>query len=134
MPRWKSTTSLRSTITACCEELPPELHRTPFVTQRIGVTLGIIFAGEVGWKARREYTVMGDEVNLAARLMTKAQPGQILICERIYERVRDLIRGRKNRAAASEGQKPAGAGLRRQECSCARDHCRFFIADAIYRA
>ncbi len=71
------------------EELPPELHREPFVTQRIGVTLGIIFAGEVGWKARREYTVMGDEVNLAARLMTKAQPGQILISERVYERVRE---------------------------------------------
>ncbi|MFN8447902.1 MAG: adenylate/guanylate cyclase domain-containing protein [Anaerolineae bacterium] len=37
------------------EELPPERRREPFVTQRIGVTLGIIFAGEVGWKARREY-------------------------------------------------------------------------------
>ena len=71
------------------EELPPEQHRDSFVTQRIGVTLGIIFAGEVGWKARREYTVMGDEVNLAARLMTKAKPGQILISERVYERVRD---------------------------------------------
>jgi class 3 adenylate cyclase len=71
------------------EELPPELHRETFVTQRIGITLGVIFAGEVGWKARREYTVMGDEVNLAARLMSKAQPGQILISERVYERVRD---------------------------------------------
>lgn len=73
------------------EELPPERRREPLVTQRIGVTLGIIFAGEVGWKARREYTVMGDEVNLAARLMTKAQPGQVLISERVYERVQDLF-------------------------------------------
>ncbi len=77
------------------EELPSELRRDPFVTQRIGVTLGIIFAGEVGWKARREYTVMGDEVNLAARLMTKAQPGQILISERVYERVRDSFEAEK---------------------------------------
>ena len=59
------------------------------------MTLGIIFAGEVGWKARREYTVMGDEVNLAARLMTKAQPGQILISERVYERVRDSFEAEK---------------------------------------
>ena len=77
------------------EELPPELHREPYVTQRIGVTLGVIFAGEVGWKARREYTVMGDEVNLAARLMSKAHPGQILISERVYERVRDLFEADK---------------------------------------
>ena len=71
------------------EELAPEFHRHPFVTQRIGITLGVIFAGEVGWKARREYTVMGDEVNLAARLMTKAQPGEILIGPRIFPRVRE---------------------------------------------
>ncbi len=77
------------------EELPPELHRTPFVTQRLGVTLGIIFAGEVGWKARREYTVMGDEVNLAARLMTKAHPEQILISERVYERIKESFEAEK---------------------------------------
>ncbi len=71
------------------EELAPEFHRHPFVTQRVGITLGVIFAGEVGWKARREYTVMGDEVNLAARLMTKAQPGEILIGPRIYPRIRE---------------------------------------------
>ncbi len=73
------------------EELAPEFHRHPFVTQRIGITLGVIFAGEVGWKARREYTVMGDEVNLAARLMTKAQPGEILIGPRAYLRVREAF-------------------------------------------
>lgn len=77
------------------EELPPELHRESFVTQRVGITLGIIFAGEVGWKARREYTVMGDEVNLAARLMSKAQPGQILISDRVYERVRSSFAAEK---------------------------------------
>jgi class 3 adenylate cyclase/type II secretory pathway predicted ATPase ExeA len=77
------------------EELPLEFQRKPFITQRIGITLGIIFAGEVGWKARREYTVMGDEVNLAARLMTKAQPEQILISERVYERVRGSFEAEK---------------------------------------
>ncbi len=86
------------------EELPPELHRESFVTQRIGVTLGIIFAGEVGWKARREYTVMGDEVNLAARLMTKAQPGQILISERVYERVRNSFEAEKGEPLHLKGK------------------------------
>ncbi|MBN2306055.1 MAG: AAA family ATPase [Anaerolineae bacterium] len=58
-----------------------------FITQCAGITHGPVFAGEVGWRARREYTVMGDDVNLAARLMSKGDPGQILISARVWERV-----------------------------------------------
>ena len=38
----------------------------------IGVTTGQVFCGSVGAKSRREYTMMGDVVNLAARLMQAA--------------------------------------------------------------
>ena len=44
---------------------------------RIGVNRGSVFAGDIGPAYRRTYTVMGDAVNLAARLMAKAEPGQI---------------------------------------------------------
>src|SRR5215831_5332325 len=44
---------------------------------RIGVNRGAVFAGDIGPKYRRTYTVMGDAVNLAARLMAKAEPRQI---------------------------------------------------------
>jgi len=40
--------------------------------QRIGLNLGTAFAGNVGSAARKEYTVMGDAVNVAARVMSKA--------------------------------------------------------------
>jgi len=50
----------------------------PPLDLRIGVNRGSVFVGEVGPPYRRTFTVMGDAVNLAARLMAKAQPGQIL--------------------------------------------------------
>ena len=39
------------------------------VNQRIGLAAGKVFAGPVGATSRREYTVVGDVVNLSARLM-----------------------------------------------------------------
>jgi class 3 adenylate cyclase/tetratricopeptide (TPR) repeat protein len=45
---------------------------------RIGVNQGSVFVGEVGPHYRRTFTVMGDAVNLAARLMAKAAPGEII--------------------------------------------------------
>lgn len=47
------------------------------IEHRIGVNGGHVFAGEVGPVFRRQYTVMGDAVNLAARLMAAAPPGQV---------------------------------------------------------
>jgi len=50
---------------------------------RIGVNAGHVFTGSIGPSYRRTYTVMGDDVNLAARVMSKAAPGQILATESV---------------------------------------------------
>src|SRR5439155_25855247 len=53
---------------------------------RIGVHRGAVFAGDIGPKYRRTYTVMGDAVNLTARLMAKAEPGKIYATGDVLER------------------------------------------------
>ena len=58
----------------------------------IGLSLGEVVAGTVGTEDRMEYTVIGDSVNLAARLVANARPaGRILISQRTYEAVKHLV-------------------------------------------
>ncbi|RRR76039.1 MAG: tetratricopeptide repeat protein [Candidatus Viridilinea halotolerans] len=54
----------------------------------IGVTTGLLFAGSVGSPSRREYTVIGDVVNLAARLMQTAGRGHVLADHATYSATR----------------------------------------------
>ncbi len=56
--------------------------------QRIGLTVGKVFAGPVGSAARQEYTVVGDVVNLSARLMQICEDGQIFTDRATAERTR----------------------------------------------
>jgi len=55
------------------------------------VTTGRVFAGPVGSETRREYTVMGNSVNLAARLMGVAGAGQIRCDYDTYHGARDRL-------------------------------------------
>jgi predicted ATPase/class 3 adenylate cyclase len=53
---------------------------------RAGLNRGHVFAGDIGATARRTYAVMGDAVNLAARLCGRAEVGQILSTGDVLER------------------------------------------------
>ncbi|MCB0063980.1 MAG: tetratricopeptide repeat protein [Caldilineaceae bacterium] len=48
---------------------------------QMGISQGHMRAGIYGGTNHRTYGVLGDEVNMAARLMMKAEPGQILVSE-----------------------------------------------------
>ena len=52
---------------------------------QIGLSQGEVWTGTVGANIRHTYGVVGRSVNLAARLMSYAQPGQILVSNHVYE-------------------------------------------------
>jgi adenylate cyclase len=57
----------------------------------IGITSGQVLAGNIGSVRRMHYAVVGDPVNVAARLQGAAGPGQILVDEATHDAVRDLV-------------------------------------------
>lgn len=62
-------------------EYPLDLH--------IGINTGIVLAGTIGGREKREYTVMGDTVNLASRLEDASERGQIFVGETTYQLTQD---------------------------------------------
>ena len=66
----------------------PENRRLYFGT---GIHLGEAVVGNVGSAMRKDYSAIGDAVNLAKRVQENAQPGQILLSAAAYDAVRDWV-------------------------------------------
>jgi adenylate cyclase len=68
------------------------LARRPTLESGIGIASGPVIAGNVGGKERIEYTVMGDAVNLAARLedKTKETGFPILVSDETYRALNEV--------------------------------------------
>ncbi|MBK5266254.1 MAG: tetratricopeptide repeat protein, partial [Acidimicrobiia bacterium] len=64
----------------------------PRLEIRVGVNRGHVFAGDVGTSFRTTYTIMGDTVNLAARLMAAATPGSLYASPGVVDRSTTLFR------------------------------------------
>ncbi|MCK9274155.1 MAG: response regulator [Syntrophales bacterium] len=69
----------------------------------IGISTGEVMAGIFGSCRKREYTVFGQPVNIAARLETIAKAHQVLICETTYRRLYESIIVEKKEKAHLKG-------------------------------
>ena len=88
------------------EEVGPRVRRCDFAL-RVGVNTGEVVAGAVG----DAYTVIGDTVNVAARLQAAGRPGEVTVGERTFRATRDAIEYRElGRSAQGEVGARAGVG------------------------
>src|SRR5918999_4165880 len=98
--------ALRDVIDAC-----------PGLPLRAGVHRGHVFTGDIGSESRRTYAVMGDPVNLAARLTSRAGDRDILATPDVLDAARTLyategepllVKGKERAVMAHHVGRPAG--------------------------
>ena len=67
-------------------------NRQDQVNIRIGINSGTVIMGDIGSKLyRRDHTVIGDNVNIAARLESSAEKGSVLVSDTTYKLIKDFV-------------------------------------------
>ncbi|WP_163712156.1 adenylate/guanylate cyclase domain-containing protein [Mangrovibacterium lignilyticum] len=89
-----------------CLAVRNKLESLPSITETvnfkpdvsIGINCGEMISGNIGSSSLRrlDYTVIGDAVNIAQRLQASAAPGQILVSENSYQKVKEFFKCRIN--------------------------------------
>ena len=88
-----------------CLTVKAEIAKLPSISDHVtykpnvstGINSGEVVSGNIGSAKlkRLDYTVIGDVVNTAQRLQSAAEPGQIIINESSYQKVKDSFKCRK---------------------------------------
>jgi len=71
--------------------LSAKLKRPTSLDLHVGINSGTVFVGEIGSQDKKEYTVMGDVVNIASRLKDVAPKGEIIVSEPVFRSSRYLF-------------------------------------------
>jgi len=80
--------------------------RQPTFRIGIGINFGDVIVGNMGTEKKMDYTVMGDNVNLASRLegLTKQYHQQLIISQSLYEKVKKTVPCRLLDSVAVKGK------------------------------
>ena len=80
--------AMRSRVAQLQEDWRRRGHNLGF---GVGIAQGHATLGRIGFEGRSDYAAIGSVTNVAARLCDEAQPGQILISQRVHAAAEDLI-------------------------------------------
>ncbi|WP_428604569.1 adenylate/guanylate cyclase domain-containing protein [Sedimenticola sp.] len=99
----------------------------PLVQFKIGINSGEMLAGNLGGIERMQYTVVGDAVNLSARICDICSPGEILVTEATLEQpgVKPLVKSIPQNSLKVKG--------RRQSVDTYRVDSESFIAESRFQ-
>lgn len=88
------------------------MDRPGVIPMRAGLDAGHVFTGDFGPPYRRTYAVLGDAINTAARVMARAEPGQILATAVVLDRSRTTFETAPIAPFAAKGKaEPVKASL-----------------------
>ena len=73
----------------------------------VGIASGPVVVGAVGSADRSELGVLGDPVNVAARLVTHAGPGEVLMTGTVYQEVATMLQSELTNQSAVRGRSGA---------------------------
>ena len=91
----------------CAVEIQRQMETLDAAGERlevgIAIVTGEVILGSIGSHDRRDYTAIGNQVNLCSRLCAMAGPREILLAETTYALVRDLVTAERLEAVAVRG-------------------------------
>ena len=82
-----------------------EEAKVPAIRLRIGIHTGPVVLGTIGSDLRLEFQVIGDTVNLAARVESLAEPGTTYVTEETFQQTEGFSGFRKWEKSKSRARK-----------------------------